>query len=89
MLNTPHNIPNLGLISPSWTIGSIFGPIIGGALAKPATRYPGIFGTEGFFTEFPFALPNMMASALMVIGVSTGLLFLKVGMPWRERGNTL
>ncbi|MCJ1421062.1 hypothetical protein MMC32_007424 [Xylographa parallela] len=60
-----------------WTIGSIFGPIIGGALAKPATRYPGIFGTEGFFTEFPFALPNMMASALMVIGVSTGLLFLK------------
>ena len=62
-----------------WTIGSIFGPILGGALAKPASRYPQIFGTSGFFTRFPFALPNMMASTLFVIGLSTGVLFLKVG----------
>ncbi|MCJ1382961.1 hypothetical protein MMC17_006074 [Xylographa soralifera] len=60
-----------------WTIGSIFGPILGGALAKPASRYPEIFGTKGFFIDFPFALPNMVASALFVIGLSTGLLFLK------------
>ncbi|MCJ1476324.1 hypothetical protein MMC13_004990 [Lambiella insularis] len=60
-----------------WTIGSIFGPILGGALAKPSSRYPGIFGSDGFFTKFPFLLPNIVACALFVIGLSTGVLFLK------------
>ena len=61
-----------------WTIGSIFGPILGGALAKPATRYPGIFGSDGFFSRYPFALPNLVACTLFLVGLSAGVLFLKV-----------
>ena len=60
----------------SWTLGAIFGPSLGGFLASPARRFPGLFGKSTFFIEFPFALPNMAASILFLIGVSTGFLFL-------------
>ena len=60
-----------------WTMGSIFGPMLGGALAKPATRYPSLFGNNEFLKKFPFALPNMVASVLFLFGISTGILFLK------------
>ena len=64
-----------------WTIGSIFGPILGGALAKPATRYPNVFGNSKFFKEFPFALPNLVACIFFLIGLLMGILFLKVSYP--------
>jgi MFS family permease len=60
-----------------WTIGSIFGPILGGALAKPASRYPNLLGGVTFFKEFPFALPNLVACLFFLVGLSTGVLFLK------------
>jgi len=60
-----------------WSIGSIFGPILGGALAKPAERYPEIFGNSHFFQEFPFALPNLVACTFFLVGLLMGLLFLK------------
>ncbi|KAL9000944.1 MAG: hypothetical protein Q9169_000428 [Polycauliona sp. 2 TL-2023] len=59
-----------------WTIGSIFGPGFGGALANPATRYPHIFGND-FFRRFPYALPNMVASLFFLVGLTAGTLFLK------------
>ena len=59
-----------------WSIGSIFGPTIGGALALPASKYPMIFGGSYFFTQFPFALPNLLASLFFIVGVITGILFL-------------
>ncbi len=60
-----------------WTIGSIFGPGFGGALADPATRYPEVFGNIKFFKTFPFALPNLVASMFFLVGLSAGILFLK------------
>ena len=60
-----------------WTIGSIFGPAFGGALANPAKKYPNIFGTSPFFQEFPFALPNLVASAFFLVGLIIGVLFLE------------
>ncbi|KAG8533651.1 uncharacterized protein KY384_001392 [Bacidia gigantensis] len=60
-----------------WTIGSIFGPAFGGALAKPATRHPGLFGKSRFFQQYPFALPNMIASLFFLVGLSVGILFLQ------------
>jgi len=64
-----------------WSIGSVFGPILGGALASPAKRYPKLFGENEFLIRFPFALPNLVAAVLFCIGVTTGVLFLRV----RER----
>jgi MFS family permease len=61
-----------------WTIGSIFGPAFGGALANPAKRYPKLFGDNKFFNEYPFALPNLVACVFFTVGLSTGFLFLQV-----------
>ncbi|KAL8952194.1 MAG: hypothetical protein Q9222_001893 [Ikaeria aurantiellina] len=59
-----------------WTIGSIFGPGFGGALANPAARYPLVFDNS-FFRRFPYALPNMIASLFFLVGLTAGTLFLK------------
>ncbi|RHZ66389.1 uncharacterized protein CDV56_109506 [Aspergillus thermomutatus] len=59
-----------------WTIGSIFGPAFGGALARPVEKHPAIFGSWGFFKEYPFLLPNLASAFLFVIGITTGWLFL-------------
>lgn len=61
-----------------FTMGSIFGPSIGGALANPAANYPSVFGSSAFFKRYPYALPNMAMSVLFTIGLITGALFLKV-----------
>lgn len=63
-----------------WTIGSIFGPVIGGALANPAKRFPDMFGDSEFFKMFPFALPNIVVSVFFIIGVVIGILFLRVSL---------
>ncbi|KAL9618905.1 MAG: hypothetical protein Q9160_006430 [Pyrenula sp. 1 TL-2023] len=60
-----------------WTIGSIVGPALGGSLANPAANHPGIFGKNKFFIKFPYALPNLVASLFFLIGLATGILFVK------------
>ena len=62
-----------------FTIGSIFGPALGGALANPARNYPNTFGNSALLKKYPYALPNIAASVLFMIGLITGALFLKVG----------
>jgi len=61
-----------------WSLGSIFGPSFGGFFAKPAESMPGLFGHNKFLIRFPYALPNIVASVLFLIGITTGILFLKV-----------
>jgi MFS family permease len=61
-----------------WTIGSIFGPAFGGALARPAEKHPGTFGNWKLFKAYPFLLPNLASAFLFVIGITTGWLFLHV-----------
>lgn len=60
-----------------WTIGSIFGPAFGGALARPAEKHPALFGDSVFLRRFPFALPNLAAACFFIVGIFTGILFLK------------
>lgn len=61
-----------------WSLGSIFGPSFGGFFAKPAENLSGLFGNSWLFIKYPFLLPNMVASSLFLIGITTGILFLKV-----------
>jgi MFS family permease len=61
-----------------WSMGSIFGPSLGGFFAKPVENLPGLFGESKLFTKFPFLLPNLVASSLFLVGITTGILFLKV-----------
>ena len=60
-----------------WTVGSIFGPAFGGSLVHPVERFPTIFKKSKLFAEYPFALPNVLISALFCIGILSGILFLK------------
>ncbi|KAL4922754.1 major facilitator superfamily domain-containing protein [Aspergillus aurantiobrunneus] len=59
-----------------WTIGSIFGPSFGGSLARPADKYPEVFGNSRFLKVYPFILPNIVCAVFFIIGISTGYLFL-------------
>lgn len=63
-----------------WTTGAVLGPVIGGFLADPITNHPNWFKGEppAFFKKFPFALPNIVASAFFIVGLVTGILFLDV-----------
>ena len=67
-----------------WTIGSIFGPSLGGALANPSLNYPKIFDGSGFFKTYPYALPNFVGAAFFLVGLSTGILFLKETLETRK-----
>lgn len=60
-----------------WCIGSIIGPAVGGALADPIRQYPDIFKPGGFLEQYPYALPNLFSSAVLVVGVFIGILFLE------------
>ncbi|KAK5634909.1 hypothetical protein RRF57_010620 [Xylaria bambusicola] len=60
-----------------WSVGSVFGPAFGGLFAKPAERFPGLFGNSYFFNKYPFALPNIIGGVVFLISLSTAMLFLK------------
>ncbi|GMG11657.1 unnamed protein product [Aspergillus oryzae] len=61
----PHAFSIMPLV---WTIGTIFGPAFGGALAHPAEKHPEIFGNSEFLKRNPFILPNIASAILFIIG---------------------
>lgn len=56
---------------------SILGPALGGALAQPCLSYPTIFARGTIFDRFPFLLPNLVCTVILVCGVIIGILFLE------------
>ena len=47
------------------------------SLADPVRQYPGVFGDSKFFTQFPYALPNLCAASFLFISALFGFLFMK------------
>ncbi|KAI5291726.1 hypothetical protein KEM54_001258 [Ascosphaera aggregata] len=60
-----------------WCLGSIIGPAMGGALAQPCENYPSLFPRGSIFDNFPFLLPNLICVAVLLIGITVGILFLE------------
>ncbi|KAK9426693.1 putative Major facilitator superfamily domain-containing protein [Seiridium unicorne] len=58
-------------------LGILFGPLVGGALAEPATQYPGAFGDVVFFKEYPYALPSFAVGIIGFTAVLTSALFVE------------
>lgn len=59
----------LSIVSSSRAIGLIVGPAIGGYLAQPADKYPGIFSENSIFGRFPYFLPCLCISLLAITGL--------------------
>ncbi|KAL2023007.1 hypothetical protein VTK56DRAFT_3917 [Thermocarpiscus australiensis] len=60
-----------------WCIGSIVGPVIGGALAKPVENLPSLFAPGSVWDRFPYLLPNLFSAVCVSLGVLIGILFLE------------
>lgn len=54
---------------------------IGGWFAKPAETFPSVFSPSGLFGRFPFLLPNLVCSGLLLISITAGVLWLNETHP--------
>ncbi|KAJ4320983.1 hypothetical protein N0V84_005564 [Fusarium piperis] len=59
-----------------WSIGTIIGPSIGGLLASPHESWPETFPTGCLFQRFPYLLPNLICSGLLLVSIVLGFFFL-------------
>ncbi|KAI6084126.1 MFS general substrate transporter [Hypoxylon rubiginosum] len=61
----------------SGNVSLFFGPLIGGALADPASQYPGAFGGVPFFEEYPYALSSIVVGCIGLTAVVTSAVFIE------------
>ncbi|KAK3291396.1 major facilitator superfamily domain-containing protein [Chaetomium fimeti] len=73
-----------GWFSIGGNLGIFLGPVVGGALASPATQYPALFGGMEFFERHPYALPGIATGVISLTGALTVALFLKETLPQEE-----
>ncbi|KAK2467032.1 hypothetical protein APHAL10511_001290 [Amanita phalloides] len=66
-----------------WPLGGIIGPLIGGALAKPADRFPKFLDIP-FMRQYPYFLPCLVTSLIAFVAYMTAYFFLHETSP-RER----
>lgn len=58
-----------------WCVGSIAGSAIGGILADPVRNYGWSEGS--IWAKYPFLLPNVFCTAIVILGMIVGILFLE------------
>ncbi|CEO58562.1 Putative MFS transporter [Penicillium brasilianum] len=82
LVKRPEHEPRAYAIMPFvWSIGTIIGPAIGGLLARPSESYPSLFPSEGLFGRFPYLLPNLVCSVLLLLSIIGGWFFLQETHP--------
>ncbi|EHL03037.1 putative Uncharacterized membrane protein [Glarea lozoyensis 74030] len=78
MVTVKEHQPRAYTIMPFvWCLGSILGPMLGGALARPVMNYPALFAPGSIWERFPYLLPNLVCTFIVSIGVVVGILFLE------------
>ncbi|CZS97233.1 related to E.coli tetracycline resistance protein TCR1 [Rhynchosporium agropyri] len=78
MVTVKEHQPRAYTIMPFvWCLGSILGPTLGGALARPVDSYPSLFANGTIWSDFPYLLPNLICTGIVVCGVIVGILFLE------------
>ncbi|KAF9048820.1 member of major facilitator superfamily multidrug-resistance, DHA1 sub-family [Panaeolus papilionaceus] len=61
----------------AWSTGSALGPMIGGSLARPAERFPSLFGNSEFHKKHPYFLPCAVPATFSAIAWMVTFFFLK------------
>ncbi|KAE8350761.1 major facilitator superfamily domain-containing protein [Aspergillus coremiiformis] len=89
LVKRPEHEPRAYAVMPFvWSIGTIIGPAIGGLLAKPAESFPSLFCRDGLFGRFPYLLPNLVCSVLLLFSIIFSWLFLQETHPEMQPCNT-
>ncbi|KAH6673736.1 major facilitator superfamily domain-containing protein [Halenospora varia] len=82
LVTKPEHEPRAYSIMPFvWSVGTIVGPCIGGYFAAPADSFPETFSQDGLFGRFPYLLPNLLCSGLLLISIIAGYLLLEETHP--------
>lgn len=77
-----HSTPKTQARAFSWfaftgNLGLFVGPLLGGALADPATQYPGVFGGVKFFENYPYALSSLVVALIGATAAITSACFIQ------------
>ncbi|KAF2749656.1 MFS general substrate transporter [Sporormia fimetaria CBS 119925] len=59
-----------------WCLGTIIGSSLGGILANPVASWPSQFSGT-IFDRFPYLLPNLVCTAVVIFGLLVGIFFLE------------
>ncbi|KAM0260940.1 hypothetical protein ACHAPA_010022 [Fusarium lateritium] len=82
LVTKPEHEPRAFSIMPFvWSIGTIVGPSIGGMFAHPHDTWPEAFSTSSFFYRYPYLLPNLICSGLLLVSIVLGILLLEETHP--------
>ncbi|OAX43208.1 MFS general substrate transporter [Rhizopogon vinicolor AM-OR11-026] len=84
------------LLPLAWSSGTTLGPLIGGELARPADRFPHIFGRSEFLKTYPYFLPCVVPAAVSALTWIVIFIFLQetrtpqvtisqLISPWKKR----
>ncbi|KAF2465580.1 MFS general substrate transporter [Lindgomyces ingoldianus] len=71
-----HQPRAYSIIPSVWCLGTIIGASLGGLLAQPATNCPSLFKNT-IFESYPYLLPNLVCTVVVVFGLTIGILFLE------------
>ncbi|PWN35967.1 MFS general substrate transporter [Meira miltonrushii] len=76
------------LLSLTWSLGCIIGPLLGGYLSRPAEKYAifstkqhGLLSLGGLWERFPFLLPCFIAACFSWFSILLGTFVLKETLP--------
>ena len=76
VVSEEHTARAFSVVGMSSGLGRTFGPVVGGFLAQPATKYPEVFGNIDFFVRFPYSIPCLIAAFLVLLSCMMGFLWI-------------
>ncbi|KAK3672952.1 hypothetical protein LTR78_007062 [Recurvomyces mirabilis] len=81
VVNPKHEPKAYAVMPFIWSVGIIIGPAVGGYFSTPAKNFPGTMLDNALLRSFPYLLPNLICTALMVVSIIAGWLCLEETHP--------